>query len=187
MDVLYPRFKFVGLKLAFVITSDKAFHFECNPKHIEASGNSIPYPKLEIFAQSLLDIYDGGNLEDLIDGALLSQAWGVKNLELTGCADEDWWCWRHEELAKRRGKAASMTVPNLKFLRTSKRNYWLRISSKDAKRRRLGVKYPPELYITRFHKRKRDDPLRPKDEKRMEAGVANNDEADPITAEEDAL
>jgi hypothetical protein len=174
MDALYQRFKFVGLKLAFILMPDKAAHLECKDNNIELDSQSMPYPKLSVFAQSLLDVYDGSNLEDLIDGAILSTDWGLKNLDLDTLGDEDWWNWRHDLLSKFHGKASTVTIPPIKRLRGNKLEYWKAISSTEGKQKRLGLKYPPDLYETRFHKRKRDDPLRRKPDMKFYRSPADN-------------
>jgi hypothetical protein len=50
----------------------------------------IPYPKLEVFAQSLLEMNDEVALADLIDGMNLADEWGLENLDLEGMHDISW-------------------------------------------------------------------------------------------------
>jgi len=54
------------------------------------SQKGIPYPKLDVYIQSLIDTYNMVALHDVIDGSDVSEDWGEKNLELTGTIDVHW-------------------------------------------------------------------------------------------------
>jgi hypothetical protein len=41
----------------------------------------IPYPKLHVFAQALLERQSVGDLQDLVDGMDLSEEWGEEKLK----------------------------------------------------------------------------------------------------------
>ena len=94
MEHLFPRFKFKELRLFFILMSAQACHMPCRPKHIEYSQTGLPYPKLPIYVQSLLDTRRFVDLEDLIDGMNLTLDWGIENLNLEGNLDADWDEWR---------------------------------------------------------------------------------------------
>lgn len=70
---IYLRFKVRGVSCSFILMSSDDYHFDCCPSAIERSYLSLPYPKLEIFAQSLLEIRDLVSLTDLIDGMDLTE------------------------------------------------------------------------------------------------------------------
>jgi hypothetical protein len=95
---LFPRFKFKGLRLFFILMSSQACHLPCSFENIEYSHMGLPYPKLPIYAQSLLDIMNFVNLDDLIDGMNLTLEWGIQNLELEGTIDADWARWKADLL-----------------------------------------------------------------------------------------
>jgi hypothetical protein len=71
------------------VPSDDA-HIECVTTNIERSQRDLPYPKLDVFAQSLLDTYNPVDLADLIDGMDLQDGWGEQNLDLEGNMDAEW-------------------------------------------------------------------------------------------------
>jgi len=87
MHHLYPRFKCVGLALFFVLTTSQECHVLCSPENFERSSTGMPYPKLSVYAQTLLDTYNRVDLDDLVDGMNLSIDWGEKNLNLEGSTD----------------------------------------------------------------------------------------------------
>jgi hypothetical protein len=77
-----PRFKLRALSLFFVLTPDDD-HFDCSkPLNIERSFLGLPYPKLEPYAQSLLDIRDLVPLTDLVDGMDLTRN-GAKRISIS--------------------------------------------------------------------------------------------------------
>ncbi|KAH9874916.1 hypothetical protein J1614_004404 [Plenodomus biglobosus] len=86
----FPRFKFVGLRLFFILMSSQAHDIPCKPENIEYSQMGLPYPKLPIYAQSLLDTRNFIDLVDLIDGMNLTRKWGEENLNLEGTINADW-------------------------------------------------------------------------------------------------
>jgi len=69
----FPRFKRKGVALWFVIVPSDDCHLECEPANFERSEMGLPYPKLEIFAQSLLATNSMVALTDLIDGMDLTE------------------------------------------------------------------------------------------------------------------
>lgn len=87
---LYPRFKLVGVALFFLIIPSQYCHISCEPANFEFGQTGIPFPKLDVFAQSLLDTCNLIGLDDLIDGMNLSTAWGEEHLDLDGITDVDW-------------------------------------------------------------------------------------------------
>jgi hypothetical protein len=69
----FPRFKFVGKAMCFTLIPSDDAHIDCIPPKIEHSPMGLPYPILEIFAQSLLDTNDMVALTDIIDGMDLTE------------------------------------------------------------------------------------------------------------------
>lgn len=116
----------------------------------------IPYPKLEIFAQSLLDTQRWCDLEDLIDGMDLTLEWGEQHLDL------DRPC--NVEYAEKKNSKIRATVPKTFYSVLMEMNegpiqlrgIWQDIVRGKAKR--IGVEMPGELYNTRFYAKGRVDP-----------------------------
>lgn len=71
----FPRFKLKDVNLWFDLIPSEDCHLVCEALNFERSTTGLPYPKLEIFAQSLLDTYNAVALADLIDGMDLSEEW----------------------------------------------------------------------------------------------------------------
>lgn len=62
-------------------------YFPYEPNSIERCKMAVLYLKLYIYIQSLIDIWNIVNLNDLIDEMDLSEEWGVENLDLEGSTD----------------------------------------------------------------------------------------------------
>ena len=128
----YPRSKFVGPGLFFIM-SDRACHFDCQPANIEYSTlRGIPSPNLPVYAQSLLHSLNTVDLEDLIDGM---------NLDLEGTVDTQWGRWKAGILSG--GKATENDVPRWCLKPPLRRELWMKKTSSEAKRQRQGLKYNP--------------------------------------------
>jgi hypothetical protein len=151
---LYPRIKFKGLNLFLLLLSAEACHLPCERLNFEYSDNGIPYPKLPIFAQSLLDINNDRDLEDLIDGMNLSPEWGEEFLDLEGYIDQEWRRWRAARLGN---MWSDQYMERYNRNPIQKRHIWIKESNDEAKRRRQGYKYRPDM-ITRFWRVGRKDP-----------------------------
>jgi hypothetical protein len=181
---LFPRFKIKGVDLYFTIIAADLVHLECIPSKLERSQMGIPYPKLEVFAQSLLETNDEVALADLIDGMNLTEEWGLENLDLEGTHDISWVKKRNEKInrnlpkpdllpctpepdanglattQKEAKEAASLTLPE-----TDNDPYLTELpiafSKKEVwtdivntKERRPGPECPTDVFATRFYPRK---------------------------------
>lgn len=148
IDHIYPRFKFVGIRLFFKIMPDLEYYFTCIPSNIEYSPFShLPFPTASALAQALLDGYRLGDLEDFIDGLDLDEDWGEQNLDLDSYTDSA----RIKDAAEREGVEDVLLCD-----RQMKREIWSR--HVVAKQKRMGVKYPTHLYATRFRRFGSQDP-----------------------------
>jgi hypothetical protein len=157
----FPRFKFKDLRLFFVLMSAQACHMPCRPEHIEYSQMGLPYPKLPIYAQSLLDTRQFVDLEDLIDGMNLTVDWGIENLDLEGNLDADWDEWRTNLLSD--GLGTGDQVSAWRDNPEKRHDAWREMANDEAKKMRQGHKYLPQ-YETRFWRRGQKDPrLRKRD------------------------
>ncbi|KAI1925913.1 hypothetical protein LOZ65_002725 [Ophidiomyces ophidiicola] len=152
----FPRFKIRGVSLYFVLIPAEDAHLECIHSNIERSQMGLPYPKLPIFAQSLLDTNSEVTLTDLIDGMNLTEEWGLQNLNLDGTNDLFW--------ASRKNKKIRSSVPltdysgllELSTRATSKMETWKRIVG--TKQCRIGLEPPKEYYASRWFAKTSGDP-----------------------------
>ncbi|KAL2813750.1 hypothetical protein BDW59DRAFT_176662 [Aspergillus cavernicola] len=131
----YPRFKARGKIGFWQLVPESYSHFDCKPENIEWSLGGIPYPKLHLYVQRAIDTKDGMDL---------SEDWGEENLNLDGTTDTKWLEDYYQAFCadfRERGKDEQI---------------WER--SVRNKQRRLGWKYPPERYATRYRKHGSTDP-----------------------------
>ena len=150
---LYPRYKVTGVVCFLVILSSKSCHLPCTFETIEYGQSGLPFPKLDTFAQCLLDTENGVDLDDLIDGMNLSPEWGEQHLSLSGDTDVAWAKWKNDILAQpHSGKMRFWSETP-----TSIRELWMKESSADRKRRGQGWKFN-EAMETRFWRRGQKDP-----------------------------
>jgi hypothetical protein len=150
---IFPRFKVVGQCDFWVIVTASYCNLPCKTANIVKSLGGLPYPKLSVYAQSLLDTQNGTDLEELIDGMDLSEEWGEKNLELDGDIDVEW--------ARRRKDAVQAIGGNPAYLGLSTNPKQRRVAWQASVRRkkaRMGLKKPAELYATRWRRHKSQDP-----------------------------
>lgn len=103
--------------------------------------------------QSLLDTKSGVDLEDLIDGMDLSEEWGEQNLDLEGHTDTEWLEGIIDALQKDGRDEMSIWIDPDPVPR---RQLWQEFV--QNKQRRMGWKYPPEIYATRFRRHGSKDP-----------------------------
>ncbi len=155
MEHLFPRFKLIGVAVFFVLMSSEACHIPCTFEYLEHSKNQIPYPKLHVFAQSLLDTRNFVDLDDLIDGMDLTLEWGEANLLLDGNIDAEWGRWRALTLLER--EATADDIPMWCSNPPSRRRIWEEKVSDQAKRDRQGWKHEAR-FKTRFWKYGQKDP-----------------------------
>lgn len=149
----FPRFKVVGQCVFWVIVTASYCNLPCNTTNIVKSIGGLPYPKLSVYAQSLLDTQNGTDLEELIDGMDLSEQWGEKNLYLDADIDVEW--------ARRRKDAVQVIGGNPAFLGLSTTPRQRRVAWQASVRRkeaRMGLKKPVELYATRWRRHESQDP-----------------------------
>lgn len=155
LEDYFPQFKFVGLRLFFILMPSQAHNIFCKAENIEYSQMGLPYPKLHIHAQSLLDTRSFVDLDDLIDGMNLTPEWGEKNLNLEGTINADWG--RCKADLTHDGHATEDQIPVWCTCPDSRREIWEMESRDEAKKIRQGHKYLP-IYATRFWKRGQKDP-----------------------------
>jgi hypothetical protein len=131
----FPRFKVVGLRIFFALAPAEALHFPLDAPDAVVCGqqSGLPFPSLPALAQSLLDARNYTDLEDLVDGMDLTAQWAADvGLRISDSPSPRW------------GR--------------SEREVWEEIVA--SKQSRMGFKYDPKNYTTRFVRRGRKPRLR---------------------------
>ncbi|KAM5438511.1 hypothetical protein MferCBS31731_005088 [Microsporum ferrugineum] len=148
-----------------VFTSNRDILEPCGPLPLRRSGSldhkyprfkavgRLPYPKLHVYVQSLIDTKNKVDLADLVDGMDLTEDWGMKYLNLEGDTDTEWLENLVQRLKEDGPKDRFMFVfpqpmPRLKI--------WKEFV--ETKQSRMGWKYSSELYATRFRRYGSKDP-----------------------------
>jgi hypothetical protein len=145
----FRRFKCNGILLWFELTPAIDCHIECVIENLERSMSGIPYPKLSVYVQSLLDTHNANDLADMIDGMDLSAEWGEANLELEGTSDVTWVTEKNERIrASMPDKEETWWLFEIWGEAFPRREF--RETSVSRKEHRLGIKYPKDLNATRF-------------------------------------
>ena len=121
--------------------------------HLTLQPGGLPYPKLPVYVQSLMDTKTGVDLEDLIDGMDLSEEWGEQNLDLEGYTDTKW---LEGYFGAFREDGRDEMFISIDPTPVSRRQMWQEFVRN--KQRRMGWKYPPEVYATRFRRHGSKDP-----------------------------
>nr|POF17012.1 hypothetical protein CFP56_57828 [Quercus suber] len=153
IDHHFPRFKFTGYRCFFHVVPALVHRISCESDAIEFSRKGLPFPKLAVYAQSLLETMNLVDLDDLVDGMNLSYAWGVENLDLEGVTDTAWAAQRHL-FHDERGEWPPIF---LRKVARPKLEIWRQVASEDSKNRRRGHKALPRDE-TRFRLKGQRDP-----------------------------
>ncbi|KAK2756974.1 hypothetical protein FQN54_004942 [Arachnomyces sp. PD_36] len=149
----YPRFKAIGRTDFWQLLPASYCHIACLPSNIEWSKGALPYPKLPEYVQSLIDTNDLGNLDDLVDGMDLSEEWGQTNLNLEGHTDTKW---AKDTIDAHRADGVEEMFIFIDPDPIPRRQIWQKCIRN--KQRRMGWKYSPEIYSSRFRRHGSKDP-----------------------------
>ena len=128
----WPRFKFVGINLFVLLVPADEVHFAIDFEGSIVRGKTgLPFPSLPAFVQSLLDSRNLLDLEDLIDAMNLEEDWAAAN---------------------------SIRISDQPYpgFQVSPRRAWEK--STRTKQTRLGWKYDPKIYATRYRRHNERDP-----------------------------
>ncbi|KAK4098370.1 hypothetical protein N658DRAFT_561083 [Parathielavia hyrcaniae] len=159
----YPHYTLKGVNFFFILLPT----FDCllspSPDQCECSASGIPYPKLELFAQSLLDLQEYADLADLVDGMDLDEAWGETHLQLDKPAPVEYIREKNDMIARSlpESMADGAFLALLSESPRPKRDVWRRIV--NSKHRRINDELPRERYLTRFRKVGSRDPRKDKE------------------------
>ncbi|RAK94962.1 uncharacterized protein BO80DRAFT_291402 [Aspergillus ibericus CBS 121593] len=149
----YPRFKAIGWATFWLLVPGTYCHLNVEPESIEWSLGGLPYPKLSVYVQSAIDSKSLLDLEELIDGMDLSEEWGHKTLDLEGHTDTQW---LEDRVKAFRDDGVDEMFIWVDPTPVSRREIWT--FSVRNKQKRLGWKYPPEIYSSRYRKHGSKDP-----------------------------
>lgn len=151
----FPQFRLKGYRLWFSIFPAQDCHFVCEPSNFEWSSMGLPYPKLDVFAQSLLDTCDLVGLTDLVDGMDLTEEWGSSNLDLSGTTDAVWARQKNEKI--RASVPLTMTSCLLQIEEGPFKTIDLFKDIVETKKGRIGPEMGENL-TTRFRREGSSDP-----------------------------
>ncbi|RMD41616.1 hypothetical protein DV735_g3528, partial [Chaetothyriales sp. CBS 134920] len=145
---VFPLLRLKGNTTSFYLIPADDCHIDCVPANLEYSKMGLPYPKLEVLAQALLDTVDRVGITDLVDGMDLDSEWGETHLKLDGTLDVAW-----AEQKNARLKASEPPDMELFGIGTEEpcpvRPVWE--EAVRNKKQRIGIELgPKELYATRF-------------------------------------
>ncbi|KAH6850468.1 hypothetical protein B0I37DRAFT_114946 [Chaetomium sp. MPI-CAGE-AT-0009] len=149
----YPLFKLKHAAFTFSLVPDSEPYIDCDPAKCERSHGGIPYPKLEQFAQSLLDTQNYAGLEDLIDAMDLDEEWGYANLDLDRVPIE--YIRRKNELICESRPGLPGLMAALSLSPDARREWTRAVLGKVA---RMTPKYSEAIYATRFRLKGSPDP-----------------------------
>ncbi|KAI0004404.1 hypothetical protein F4779DRAFT_74419 [Xylariaceae sp. FL0662B] len=152
----YPRYTLKGVDFSFFIIPAFEYCMQWGPSDLERSKLNIPFPKLELFAQSLLDTQRRLDLANLIDGMDLSEDWAEEHLNLDKPELLEYAKEKNSRLIAARGELPTVAVPTLRETPRDLRQEWQNIVR--GKRRRINIELPPHLYLTRFRMVGSQDP-----------------------------
>ena len=152
----FPRFKIRGKAMCFTLIPSDDAHIDCIPANIERSQMDLPYPTLEVFAQSLLDTNDMVALTDLIDGMNLTEQWGLDHLKLDGENDLAWVLRKNEKIRASVPLTFTSCLRELAIKPINLKETWIEIVR--TKERRIGEELAGADLATRFRGRTSPDP-----------------------------
>ncbi|KAL2071338.1 hypothetical protein VTL71DRAFT_12573 [Oculimacula yallundae] len=152
----FPRFKVKGYILWFILVPSIDRHMDCTPSNFEYSSNGLPYPRLDVFAQSQLDMRDMVTLEDLIDGMDLTEEWGAKNLDLDRTNDIPWAIEKNKKIRASVPLTLGSCFLEIATAPIVHRDTWNTLVRN--KHRRMGEEHPKEFFSTQYYLKDGGDP-----------------------------
>lgn len=154
----YPHFTLKDVNFFFFIMPAFEYRIDCDPEKCERSHMGVPYPKLEHFAQSLLDTQQYADLDDLVDGMNLTEEWGEKYLDLDKQGEAEYIKEKNRKILASVDLEANPAAIMMTLVQrpVDKRAKWVR--SVRNKARRINDELPKDKYETRFRIKGRGDP-----------------------------
>lgn len=146
---IFPRFHLKGVYFLFFLVLTRDWLLDCDEARCEKSFMGLPYPKLEYFAQSLLETQRLGDLEDLVDGMNLSEEWGEEHLDLDRTCDVGYARWKNEQIRASTPKTPYSELMEMTTYPHPLQPIWQEIVRN--KKSRIGLELPKYFYHTRFY------------------------------------
>ncbi|KAI5920848.1 hypothetical protein F4810DRAFT_680708 [Camillea tinctor] len=144
----YPRYTLKGVNFFFFLVPAFEYCMQWGTSDLERSQQNIPYPKLQLFAQSLLDTQRQLDLTNLVDGMDLSEEWGNEHLDLDKPGELEYAKEKNKRLIAACGGRPEISVPQLRVTPRDLRQEWQKIVRE--KKQRIGIKLSSHMYLTRF-------------------------------------
>ncbi|KAI1444747.1 hypothetical protein F5Y02DRAFT_389045 [Annulohypoxylon stygium] len=152
----YPQFALKGVNFSFFIIPAFEYFLCCEPSKFERSSHNIPFPKLDCYAQSLLDTQRYLDLTNLIDGMDLSEEWGEEHLDLDKSGELEYAKEKNGKIVSSLAEYPNSRPSRLRETPMGLRQKWQTIVR--TKQKRIGVEVPGHLYNTRFRTKGSPDP-----------------------------
>lgn len=149
----FPLLKLRGNSTTFYLIPSDDCHIDCVPSNIEHSKMGLPYPKLDVFAQALLDTVDHVAITDLVDGMDLDNEWAASHLSLDITHDV---VWAEKKNAKLKASAPERELFEISTEPSPIRPLWE--ETVKNKEQRIGLELPKEHFVTRFRAVGQGDP-----------------------------
>ncbi|KAL2129063.1 hypothetical protein VTI74DRAFT_8291 [Chaetomium olivicolor] len=116
----FPRYRpeHDGPLFDFYLVPSDDWRFDCIPEIFEYSAQKhLPYPRLHLFAQSLMKRQSFNDLQDLVDGMDLTEEWGNENLKFEDLGEKYWqWVKAKDEKIRAALPAEVHTDPMIEIL-----------------------------------------------------------------------
>ncbi|KAH6634806.1 hypothetical protein B0J18DRAFT_406410 [Chaetomium sp. MPI-SDFR-AT-0129] len=172
----FPRYRLNsaddGPLFDFYLVPSNDWRFECVPENFEYSAQCrLPYPKLHLFAQSLLERQNMSDIQDLVDGMDLTEEWGDDHLfsnKTSSASKEGYARWVSNKNAQIRAalpdevKNDPLTAilgTSLYELGDGPINFRENFNHLARTRQeRIGPEYPPGTFVTKFRAKGSPDP-----------------------------
>ena len=164
----FPRYrlKHDGPLFDFYLVPSDDWRFECVPDNFEYSAQKhLPYPKLHVFAQSLLERQDFHSLEELVDGMDLTEEWGESNLKFEDLGEEyrRWVAGKNEKIRaalpqelKEEALELGTEIYEIDEAPPAFKDIFVRLVK--TKEGRIGLEAPLGLNATKYRTKKSADP-----------------------------
>ncbi|KAI0595513.1 hypothetical protein F4775DRAFT_568649 [Biscogniauxia sp. FL1348] len=154
----YPHLKRKDVNFRiYLLPSSEYFVSDLDPSKIERSRLDVPYPKLEYFAQGLIDTQKWAELEALVDGMDLTEEWGDKNLDLQKPGEIEYAKRKNEKIRASLEQFPDSIPSTLRVTPRDVRERYLKIV-RNKKRRIDILATDKDKYLTRYRKKGSPDP-----------------------------
>ncbi|GAW19661.1 hypothetical protein ANO14919_091500 [Xylariales sp. No.14919] len=153
----YPRLRRKDVKFSFFILPSWEFFMEdFGPRNLEYSSSHIPYPRLDFFAQGLLDTQHWMELEQLVDGMDLDMEWAQANIDFDRPGRIEY---AEEKNGRIRNSLASFPSSSPSTLSTKPLDLRARFQrTVDNKEKRIDRFAPKGKFVTQYRKTGSQDP-----------------------------